>query len=175
MEKTIESEYIYKGKVVNLRIDEVRLQNNKKSKREIVEHRGATAIVPIDSENNIIMVTQYRKAVEKTLLEIPAGTLEDGEDPLECAKRELVEEIGFGAKEFLHLISFYSTPGFTTEKLHLYMAKNLYKKEGIPDEDEFIQVKKVPLDEAFNMVMKGEIEDAKSIIGILLVHKRVRE
>ncbi len=174
MEKTIKSEFIYKGKVVNLRIDEIELPDGRKSKREIIVHRGASAIVPIDSDNNIVMVRQYRKPAEKFLLEIPAGTLEEGEDPLNCAKRELVEEIGYEAKVFEPLISFYSTPGFTTEKLYLYLARDLHEKKGIPDEDEFIEVERIPLDVAFSMATKSEIEDAKSIIGIFLAYQKLK-
>ncbi len=174
MEKTIKSEWIYRGKIIDLKVVEVELPDGNKSKREIVVHRGASAIVPMDDEGCVIMVKQFRKPAEKVLLEIPAGTLEEGEDPLECAKRELIEETGFGAKEFIHLISFYSTPGFTTEKLHIYLAKGLYKSEGETDFDEFIETEKIPLDKLFSMVLEGKIEDAKTIIGILTTYERLK-
>ncbi len=174
MERTIKSEWIYKGKVINLKVDEVELPDGNKSRREIVVHRGAAAIVPVDEEGNIFMVRQYRKPVEKELLEIPAGTLEEGEDPLECAKRELVEETGFAGKRFHLLASFYSTPGFTTEKLYVYLAEGLYREKGEMDFDEFIEVEKIPLENLFSMVMEGKIEDAKSIIGILLTYQKLK-
>ncbi len=174
MEKTLKSEWIYRGRVVNLKIDEVELPNGRKSKREIIVHKGAAAILPIDDEENIIMVKQFRKPAEKVLLEIPAGTLEEGEDPLECAKRELIEETGFGAKEFIPLISFYSTPGFTTEKLYIYIAKGLYAESGEMDFDEFIEIEKIPFDKALSMVLEGKIEDAKTIIGILVFNQKLR-
>jgi len=174
MEKTLKTEWIYKGRVVNLKIDEVELPNGRKSKREIIVHRGAAAILPIDDDGNIVMVKQYRKPAEKILLEIPAGTLEEGEDPLECAKRELIEETGFAAREFTPLISFYSTPGFTTERLHIYIAKGLYEESGEMDFDEFIEIEKIPFNEALSMVLEGKIEDAKTIIGILTFNEKSR-
>ncbi len=174
MERTIDKKLIYKGKIIDLEVLDVELPDGNRSKREIVLHRGASAIIPIDQDGNIVMVRQYRKPVEKELLEIPAGTLEEGEDPLHCAKRELIEEIGYGAKSFEPLVSFYSTPGFTTEKLFLYIARELYKEEGEADFDEFIEVEKVKLEDAFSMVMDGKIEDAKSIIGILLAYQRLK-
>ncbi len=172
MEKTLKTEWIYRGRVVNLKIDEVELPNGRKSKREIIVHRGAAAILPIDDEGNIVMVKQYRKPAEKVLLEIPAGTLEEGEDPLKCAKRELTEETGFAAREFAPLISFYSTPGFTTERLYIYVAKGLYEKPGEMDFDEFIEIEKIPFNEALSMVLEGKIEDAKTIIGILAFNEK---
>ncbi len=174
MEKTLKTEWIYRGRVVNLKIDEVELPNGRKSKREIIVHRGAAAILPIDDDGNIVMVKQYRKPAEKILLEIPAGTLEEGEDPLECAKRELIEETGFAAREFTPLISFYSTPGFTTERLHIYIAKGLYEESGEMDFDEFIEIEKIPFNEALSMVLEGKIEDAKTIIGILTFNEKSR-
>ncbi len=174
MEKTLKTEWIYRGRVVNLKIDEVELPNGRKSKREIIVHRGAAAILPIDNDGNIVMVKQYRKPAEKILLEIPAGTLEEGEDPLECAKRELIEETGFAAREFTPLISFYSTPGFTTERLHIYIAKGLYEESGEMDFDEFIEIEKIPFNEALSMVLEGKIEDAKTIIGILTFNEKSR-
>ena len=175
MEKTLKEEYIYKGKIINLKIEEVLLPNNKKSNREIVEHRGAAAIVAIDKNNNIILVKQYRKPVEDYLLEIPAGTLEPDEEPIVCAKRELIEETNFDAHKFKFLTSFCSTPGFTTEKLYVYIATDLYKKQGTPDEDEFINIVTIPFEKAIEMVLKGEIQDAKSMISILMTSLMMEE
>jgi len=124
-EVTINSKYIYKGTILNLRVDEVQLENGRTSSREIIEHKGAVAIVAVDGED-LIMVRQYRKAIEGELLEIPAGKLED-EDPLECAKRELKEETGYSADRWQYVCDFYSTPGFSNERMFLYYATDLKK------------------------------------------------
>lgn len=163
-EVTIESKYIYKGKILNLRVDQVQLENGRTSSREIIEHNGAVAIVAVDGED-LIMVRQYRKAIEGELLEIPAGKLED-EDPLECAKRELKEETGYSADEWQYVCDFYSTPGFSNERMFLYYATDLKKGEMDPDEDELIKVERVKLRDALEMLKRGQFKDAKTIIGV---------
>ncbi|MFZ5632249.1 MAG: NUDIX hydrolase [Bacillota bacterium] len=172
-EKTIGSETVYRGKIVNLRVDEVELPNGNNTRREVVEHGGAVAVVPINEKNEVLMVRQYRYPVGKVLLEIPAGKLEKGEDPAACAARELEEETGFKAGSMKHLFSFYSTPGFTNEILYLYLAGGLTHLGIHPDEDEFIQLHYVPLERALEMVDRGEICDAKSIIGILAAKREI--
>lgn len=167
MEKTVSSEMVYKGSILNLRVDEVELPNGKTVKREVVEHRGAVAVVPLDDKNQLLMVRQYRYPVGKALLEVPAGKLEEGEDPMVCAARELAEETGCEARELKQLFGFYSTPGFTTEKLYVFLARGLKCLDSHPDEDEFIEISRVPLERALEMIDSGEICDAKSIIGIL--------
>ncbi|KGG81405.1 ADP-ribose pyrophosphatase [Caloranaerobacter azorensis H53214] len=165
-ENTMKTERIYEGKILNLRIDTVELPDKKYSKREIVEHPGAVAIIAITDENELVLVKQFRKAVEKILLEIPAGKLEVGEEPEECARRELLEETGFTAKEMKYLYEFYTSPGFCNEKMYLFLAKGLIKGESNPDNDEYIEVHTKKVDELYDMVINGEILDSKTIIGI---------
>ncbi|NLB52799.1 MAG: NUDIX hydrolase [Syntrophomonadaceae bacterium] len=165
-EKTIASKDIYQGRILNLRVDRVALPDGSESTREIIEHSGAVAIVAIDEDKNVWMVKQYRKAVEEVLMEIPAGTLEKGEEPLACAKRELAEETGLIAENWQHIVSYYSAPGFVTEKLHLYLATGLNQGDTNPDRDEFLYTIKMPLTDAYKAIFAGQIQDGKSIIGI---------
>jgi len=166
-EKTISSRRIYEGRIIKVRVDDVSLPDGNESKREIVEHSGAVAILVVDEEKNMWMVRQYRKAVEKVLLEIPAGTLEVNEDPLECGKRELNEETGLKAKEWTELVTYHCAPGFCNEKTWIYMASNLEPEGDLcPDQDEFLEVVKIPVAEAYQKIFSGEIIDGKSIIAI---------
>lgn len=166
-EKKLDSRYAFKGRIINLRVDTVRLPNGKTSTREVVEYAGAVTIAALDDQQQVLLVRQYRYAVGRELVELPAGKLEPGEDPLECARRELTEETGYRAREWRPLLRFYSTPGFTSEHMHLFLASELEQGEQAPDEDEFVEVLKVPLDEALRMVDRGEICDSKSIVGLL--------
>lgn len=168
-EKTIDSKEIFSGKIIKLRVDKVCLPDSRQSTREIVEHAGAVAIIAMDEQQNIIMVRQYRKPVEQVLLEIPAGTLERDEEPLACAQRELREETGFTADHWQKVFSYYSAPGFCNEYLHIYAASGLHQGEGHTDDDEFIEVVRIPLREAYQMMFSGEIQDGKSIIGLQYV------
>lgn len=172
-EKTISSETIFRGKIVNLRVDQVELPNGNRTAREVVEHAGAVAVVPVTDKNEIIMVRQYRYPAGRVLLEVPAGKLEKGEDPALCAERELREETGFEAGEMSLIFSFYTTPGFTDEKLYLYLARGLVQLGSQPDEDEFINIDCIPLEKALEMVDSGEVEDAKSIIGVLAAKREI--
>jgi len=165
-EPTIESMYIYQGKVVTLRKDKVKLPNGKLSEREIVEHSGAVAIVPVTNEGKIIFVKQYRKPIEKETIEIPAGKLNPGERPEDCAQRELQEETGF-AGELNFKFSYYTTPGFSDEIMYMFFARDLKFAPLDCDEDEFVEKLEVSPHEALHMISKGEIIDAKTIIGIL--------
>lgn len=167
-EKTIRTEKIYSGKVVNLFVEDVELPNGKTSKREIIKHPGAVAILAITDENKIVMVEQFRKALEKTIVEIPAGKLEKGEEPGVCARRELEEETGYECKSLELLISFYTSPGFADELVHLYIAKGLSKKENSAqlDEDEFINVKELTLKEAIQYLQDQIIYDAKTAYAV---------
>lgn len=172
-EKTVKTEVIFKGRIVQLNVDTVLLPDGKESTREIVKHKEAVAVVALDEQNNIYMVRQYRKPVEKALLEIPAGILGDeGEEPLKAAKRELKEETGLTAECWEKLAAFYTAPGFTDEKIHLFLATGLRQGALQLDEDEFVEVEVIPFDRAYEMVTKGEIMDAKSIIGIQWVKSR---
>ncbi|MBE6082063.1 MULTISPECIES: NUDIX hydrolase [Tissierellales] len=168
-EKTMKTEKIYEGKILNLRIDMVELPDKKYSKREIVEHPGAVAIAALTDDNEIILVKQYRKAVEKELVEIPAGMLEISEEPREAAVRELKEETGFSADKMEYICEFYTSPGFTNEKLYLFLATGLKAGESHPENDEYIDVLKFKLDNLVDMVWKGQILDSKTIIGAFAV------
>jgi ADP-ribose pyrophosphatase len=169
IEKTLSSEYIYKGRILNLRRDKVEIPggNGKTSSREIIEHTGAVAIVAIDEKGRIILEKQFRKAAEEILIEIPAGLLEEEEEPESCAARELEEETGLIPGSLKHLTTIYSSPGFTTEKIYVYMATELKQGRLHPDEDERIDLIHVSLDEAVAMINKGDIKDAKTVVGIL--------
>lgn len=166
-EKTLHSRVVYRGKILNLRVDRVLLPSGAEGWREVVEHAGAVAVVALTEEGEVVMVRQYRYPVGKTLLEIPAGKLEEGEDPLQCAQRELAEETGHTARRWEPLLSFYSSPGFCSEKMHLFLARELERAACSPDEDEFLQVVRVPLEEALGLLWGGEICDAKSAAGLL--------
>lgn len=167
-EKTMKTENIYKGKILNLRIDTVELPDKKYSKREIVEHPGSVGIIPVTEEGELILVKQYRKAVESSLLEIPAGKLEVNEEPKETALRELKEETGITPKKLEYISEFYTSPGFSNEKIYLFIATGL--SEGIAelDDGEYIEISKVKLDELSKMIKKGEIVDSKTIIGVYM-------
>lgn len=173
-EKTMKSERIYEGKIVNLRIDTVELPDKKYSKREIVEHPGAVGIIPITEDGSIILVEQYRKPVEKKLIEIPAGKIEINEEPKETAIRELIEETGYKAGKMEYILEFYTSPGFTNEKIYLFLATELEYVEENPGEDEYIQVKKTPIEKLVDMIDKGEIIDSKTIISIYFAMKYLK-
>ncbi len=175
-EKTINSESIYQGKIIDLQVDEVTLPNGKTSKRELIKHPGAVAVIPITPEGNIIMVEQYRKALEKSIIEIPAGKLEQGEEPMNTAKRELEEETGYGCDNLEHIISFYTSPGFADEIVHLYLAENIYQIEDSreTDEDEFVELIEVSVEEAVQLIKERRIYDAKTAYAVqyLQLNKR---
>lgn len=167
-EETMSSEIIYNGKIINLRVDTVELPEHKYQKREIVEHPGAVAVLAINDKKEIIFVRQFRKPIEEVLLEIPAGKLEEGEEPKECAIRELKEETGYEAKNIKFLNEFYTSAGFSNEKMYLYLATDLQEGECCPDEDEYVDVINIDIKKALDMVTNNEIKDSKTIIGILL-------
>lgn len=167
-EKTLHTEKIFTGKVISLQVEDVELPNGNTSKREIIKHPGAVAILALTDDDKIVMVEQYRKALEKTIIEIPAGKLEHGEDPVTCAKRELEEETGYGCKEMEHLLSFYTSPGFADEIVHLYIAKRLEKLENAAslDEDEFVNLMEITLKEAEAYLEEQRIYDAKTAYAV---------
>ncbi len=168
-EKTISGETIYEGKIISLRVEEVELPDGKHAKRELIQHPGAVAIITITSEGKLVLVEQYRKALERSLIEIPAGKIDPGEAPEITAVRELEEETGYGANEFTYIQSFATSPGFADEIIHLYLARDLYKIEhpAVGDEDEFIGLLEVTIDEAQEMVASGKIFDAKTAFAVL--------
>ena len=166
-EKTLKANYIYNGKVINVRCDDVVLPNGNTSKREIVEHRGGVGIIPYDGKY-IYMVHQFRYAFKEELLEIPAGKREYDEKPIETAKRELYEEIGATAKEFIFLGEFFPTVGYCEEIIYLYLAKDLKFTNRLHlDADEFLNVGKYEYKKLLEMVKNNDIKDAKTVIGLL--------
>ena len=170
-EKTIDKKEIYKGGIIDVGVITVKLPDGREATRDIVFHPGASVVIPINEDGEIYMVRQYRKAVERVLLELPAGKLDEGESPEVCAKRELKEETGLEAGFLKHIISIHSTPGFCNEILHMFLASQLTQGKVCADKDEFITVEKYPAKTLVNMIFNHEITDAKSIIGILIADR----
>lgn len=168
MEETISSQEIYSGRILKLRVDDVRLPNGQQTKREIIEHSDCVAIVAIDADDNVLLVKQFRKPVEKELLEIPAGCIEEGEAADTTASREMREETGYRPRKIERLGGFYSTPGFCTEYLHLYLASDLVPDELHAEDTDEIELVRVPVQQITGLISSGAICDAKSIAGLLL-------
>jgi ADP-ribose pyrophosphatase len=172
-EKTLSSEPVYLGKLVKLFVETVELPDGNRSMREIVKHPGAVAMVPLLASGEVVLVRQFRGAADRVLLEIPAGTLEAGEEPLAAAGRELQEEAGYRPGKLERLGGEYTAPGYTSEFIHLFLATDLVPSRLVQDADEFLEVVTLPLDEALRQVENGEIQDGKTIIGLLLVARRM--
>lgn len=172
-EKTVSKKDIYQGNVIKVGMLTVTLPNGKEATRDIVYHPGASVVIPISSDNELYMVRQYRKPIDKESLELPAGKLDQGEAPEICAHRELKEETGLEAGKMKHIVSVHSTPGFCNEVLHMYVATELKEGEACADEDEFISSEKIPVKKLVDMVLDHKITDAKTIIGILLADKLI--
>ncbi len=166
-EKTLESSLVYDGKIVKLYRDKALLENNSEVIREVIKHPGGVCDVTKTDDNEVIMVTQLRYPHHKVLTEIPAGKLEWGEDPFACGKRELKEETGCTAEKYDYLGCLLPTPAYDTEIIHMYLARGLSQAEQMLDEDEFLDVKKIPFEKAVEMVMNGEITDAKTQLALL--------
>lgn len=165
-ESTISSTTIFDGKVIKVEVANIELPNGKTATREIVRHNGAVGILAITEENKIILVKQYRKALEQTIIEIPAGKLEIDENPEACAIRELKEETGYTASNIDFIHKFYTSPGFANELIYLYAARDLIKGEASPDEDEFVEILELSLEEVENLIASGQIVDAKTLIAV---------
>ena len=174
-EKTISTKEIYNGRIVHLVEDTVLLPNGKTSGRELVLHSGGVGVIAIDDDKNVLMVTQYRRPYDETVLEIPAGQLEKGENPLDAGIRELREETGYKARDFRFLGKCYPTPGYCSEIIHLYLASKLTYVGQELDPGEFLDVKTIPLDTVVRMVMDNEIFDAKTAIAVLKADKIIKE
>lgn len=170
-EERIDGEVLFEGRMLRIERDTVRLPNGLKSSREVVRHPGAVGIIAIQ-DGKVLLVRQYRYAITQETLEIPAGKLDSQEVPLDCAERELREETGYrGTME--HISTFYTTPGFTDELMHLFLAQDLVWDPLTPDDDEFIGVERISWDEALRGAQQNKFNDAKTILGILLVQGRI--
>ncbi len=164
-----DGETIYDGKIIRVEKWRVSLPDGREAAREVVIHKGAAAIVPVDSQGMVTLVRQHRVALDTFTWEIPAGKLDSvSEDPLDCAKRELEEETGLRAANWRRLSHVITTPGFCTEQISIYLATELSQHEAHADQDEFLRLQKMPLDEAVNRVMAGEFRDAKTCLGLLM-------
>ncbi len=173
-EKNLSQKIIFRGNIITLNFDEVELPNGKIATREVVKHPGGVCVAALNSNNELLFVRQYRYPYNEVLLELPAGKLSPGEDPLECGKRELEEETGAKAGKYVSLGCLYPSPGFCNEIIYLYLATNLTSGDMSPDEDEFLEVESIPLEEAVEMVLSNEIKDAKSQVAILKVYEKLR-
>jgi ADP-ribose pyrophosphatase len=171
-EKRLSGKQLFDGKVVKLFVDDVELENGSIVTREVVKHPGGVAIAALTDNDEILMVRQFRYAQGKTLLEIPAGKLEYGEDPEACGKRELLEETGCVSEIFEDLGSLLPTPAYDTERIYLFYATGLSRRQQHLDQDEFLDVIAIPFDKALAMVMSGEIDDAKTQIALLKLAAR---
>ena len=174
-EKTIKVDNIYEGKILSLRVETVEMPDKKYSKREIVDHMKGVGIIAFDGEDSIYLVRQYGRAVDEFTLDIPAGLVEANERPIETAKRELQEEIGFKPVDIEYLFDMHASPGFTNDKLSFFLAKNLEESKLEEDEDEFLESKSYKVDDVYNMVINGEITDAKTIIAVLYAKRLIDE
>ncbi len=166
-EKTISQKTVFKGRIITVHTDDVQLENGTSAYREVIEHSGGVCIVPLTEDLKVHVVRQFRYPFQKGLLEIPAGKKEYGEEPLECGIRELREEVGATADHMIPLGHMYPTPAYDTECIYIYLARGLHYGEQHLDEDEFLEVETIPLVQLKEMVMSGEIEDAKTQIAIL--------
>ena len=174
-EKTLKKEYKYNGKIINLRVDEALLQNGRAVKREVVEHPGGVCVGALTEKNELLFVRQFRYPYGEVVRELPAGKLERGEDPLEAGKRELKEETGATGKDYQFLGGLYPSPGYCDEIIRLYACRVESLGESSPDDDEFLEVDRVPLKQAVELVMKNELPDAKTQILVLKLARLVRD
>ncbi|MDQ3009556.1 MAG: NUDIX hydrolase [Acidobacteriota bacterium] len=170
----IESQNIFTGTIFSVERDRLREENGSEIVREVVRHAGGAGCLPLFDDGRVALVKQYRHPARRELLEIPAGKIEAGEMPVECAAREVEQEIGFRARRLQPLADFYSTPGFCEERLYVYLATELEQAEQNLDHDEFVEIVYLPLNEAVAMAERGEIEDSKTIIALLLAARKVR-
>ena len=171
--KVEQREVVRKGRVFDVMVEKVTLPNGNRLAMDIIRHPGASAIVAVDEKDQVLMLEQYRYAAGGMLWEIPAGTLEEDEEPLNCARRELVEETGCGATDWLMLGTIVPVPGYSDEKIHIFLARDLKEDRQHLDPDEIIQVRRLPLHDVMQMIMDGEIKDAKTMAGLMLALPRL--
>lgn len=168
-EKTLDSTQIFDGRVINVTLDTIELQNGNTSTREVVNHPGGVCVAALTPQNELFFVRQYRYPYHEAVLELPAGKLEKGENPLESGKRELTEEVGAVGKNYVSLGQLYPSPGYCAEIIHLYFCRVDSLGEPKPDEDEFLQIEKIHIDKAVEMVLNNQIPDAKTQTAVLKV------
>lgn len=173
-ERVLSSRILYRGRAVRLRLDQVRLPTGRETSREIIEHPGSVGILPLLPRGRILLIRQYRHAVGQTIWEIPAGTIEPGETPEECAKRELEEETGYRTKSLKPFFRCYAAPGYSMELMHLFLARGLEPVERRPEEDEIISVEPMTSERAFRMIGSGQIRDAKTICALSYLRASAR-
>lgn len=166
-ETPLEQEYVYQGKIINLRVDKALLPNGAHVKREVIEHPGGVCVAALTERNELLFVRQFRYPYQEVVLEIPAGKLSPDEDPLACGKRELKEETGAEAAHYEFLGKLYPSPGYCGEIIYMYLAEGLSFGEMNPDEDEFLEVERIPLETAVQQILSGEIVDAKTQAAVL--------
>lgn len=174
-EPTIESKLVYEGRILDLRVDTVRLPSGRLTTREVAEHSDSVCMVPLDSQGNVLLVRQYRKSVESNLLEVPAGGIEVNEAPEDAALRELQEEVGYTAGKITRLAGFWVSPGWCTEFMHAYLATELSPARLDADFDENITVIQVPLAQTIDLISSGEIQDGKSVASLLLAMRHLED
>lgn len=166
-EKTLSSKSVFDGRILHITLDEIELPDGKKSKREVVNHPGGVTVAALDEDNNLLFVRQFRYPYKEVVLELPAGKLEKGSTPLENGKRELMEETGAEGYSYISLGQIYPSPGYTSEIIHLYACKVKSQGSSKPDDGEFLNVEKIPLDKAVEMVLNNQIPDAKTQVAVL--------
>jgi ADP-ribose pyrophosphatase len=171
----LKSQVVYRGKIFDIVQKKIKLPNGREGDFDVINHNDSVAILPVDQEKKVWLVRQYRYPIAKLLLEIPAGVMEDGEEPIECAQRELREEIGMGAEKMEPIGKFYLAGGFSTEYMHVFLASGLFKSYAKPDEDEFIRIEKYPISEVLQMAKNDELEDAKTLAAFYLAYSRLKQ
>jgi ADP-ribose pyrophosphatase len=167
-DKTLSSKIVFEGRAVKLRVDTIQMPDGRQTTREIVEHGACIAVVAVDAQNNVLLVSQYRDAVGQELLEIPAGGVDPGEDVETAVKREMQEETGYLPRKLVNLGGYYLAPGYSTEYLHLYLAEDLIPGRLVAEDTESISVVKVPVSEIPTLLSSGKISDGKSIAGLYM-------
>ena len=172
-EPTVESKLVYEGRILDLRVDTVRLPSGRLTTREIAEHSDSVCMVPLDNQGKVLLVRQYRKSVESNLLEVPAGGINENEAPEAAALRELQEEVGYTARKIVRLAGFWVSPGWCTEFMYAYLATELSPAQLEADFDEDIAVIRVPLADTLDLITRGEIQDAKSVASLLLAMRHL--